>query len=172
MVLTSTVAVPVAALATDGTCCAPLSVTVVLKQPLTKATVAVVVVSGVAPLLLVLPSPLVGAVVALKVTVLPAVVATTGTSKVLLLPLLMAPLLTQVTLWPLVVQLQPLPPPKVTGALMPVGKVIVVVIGPLVGAVPWLATTTGRLLWTPTMRLGVGWPIVVVRSGAVVTLSR
>ncbi len=58
---------------------------------------------------------------------------------------------------------------KVSGAVVPVGKVSVVTIGPVAGAVPIFVIVTGILLDTPTVKGVVGCPIVVVKSGAATT---
>ena len=55
---------------------------------------------------------------------------------------------------------------KLAGALVPAGSVIVVVMVPVVGPLPLLVTVTGTLLATPATKLGEGWPMVVVKSGA------
>ena len=53
---------------------------------------------------------------------------------------------------------------KLAGALVPVGRVNVVVIGPVVGPLPVFVTVTGTLLGEPLTKFGAGWPMVVVRS--------
>ena len=83
---------------------------------------------------------------------------------VLLAPAAIGPGLTQVTICPLVVQVLPLLL-KEAGADTPVGKVTVVVIGPVVVAVPLLVTVTGRLLLMVACSAGAGWPIAVTKSG-------
>jgi hypothetical protein len=131
-----------------------------------KTTGAVI---GAAGLLPGLESPGV-VVVAVKVGVVPtaAGVGVIGTAKVLLVPAAIGPGLVQVTVPLVVVQVQPLLV-KVAGAVTPEGKGSDVLIGPVVGPVPMLVTVTGRLLVTPSLRTGVGWPSVVVKSGALVT---
>ena len=54
---------------------------------------------------------------------------------------------------------------NVTGALVPVGKVIVVVIIPVVGEVPIFVTVTGIMLGIPATNGVNGCPIVVTKSG-------
>ncbi len=81
---------------------------------------------------------------------------------------MIGPGFTHVTVWPLVVQVLP-PLLKLAGALVPVGNVNVVVIGPVVGPVPLFVTVTGTLLGWPSIRRGDGCPIVVVRSAAFTT---
>ena len=49
----------------------------------------------------------------------------------------------QFTIWPVVVQPQPLTLANVGGAVMPVGNVVTKVIGPLAVALPMLLTLTG-----------------------------
>jgi hypothetical protein len=122
-------------------------------------------VSGAAALLPELLSPGV-VVVALKTGEVPTVdgPGTTGTLMTLSLPAVIGPALTQVTVWPLVVQVLPFDE-KLAGAETPAGSVTVVVTGP-VEPEPVLATVTGNVLVTPSLRDGEGWPIVVVRSGA------
>ena len=51
---------------------------------------------------------------------------------------------------------------------MPVGKVIVVVIGPVAGAVPVFVKVTGMLLGLPATSGVVGCPIVVTMFGEAV----
>ena len=51
------------------------------------------------------------------------------------------------------------------GALVLVGRVMVVVMGPVVGPVPPLVTVMGTLLGLLATKAGAGWPMVVVRSG-------
>jgi hypothetical protein len=95
--------------------------------------------------------------------------AVTGMSMVvLLLPttLLKGPGLVHVTVWPLVVQVLPFVVKGPAGALVLAGNVIVVVIGPVAGAVPWLVTVTGTLLGEPATNEGEGCPITVTKSGA------
>ena len=45
---------------------------------------------------------------------------------------------------------------KLAGALVPVGKVMVVVIGPVVGKLPALVTVIGTLLAVPATKAGAG----------------
>ena len=125
----------------------------------------VLLVRGIAVLLVVLVSPATGAVVALNTGCVPTVLAlgVAGTLKPLLPLALIGPGLTQVTMLLLVVQTQPLLL-KLAGAVTPVGKVTVVVMGPRVGPLPLLVTVTGTLLACPTTKAGEGCPIVVVRS--------
>ena len=52
------------------------------------------------------------------------------------------------------------------GALVPVGKVIVVAITPVVGAEPIFVTVTGTVLGVPATNGVNGCPIVVTKSGA------
>lgn len=82
----------------------------------------------------------------------------------MLAPAAFGPGFTHVTVWPLVVQVLP-PLLKLAGALAPLGKLNVVVIGPVVGLVPAFVTVTGTLLAEPATNAGEGCPIVVVRSG-------
>jgi hypothetical protein len=58
---------------------------------------------------------------------------------------------------------------NVAGTVMPVGTVIVVVIGPVAGAEPTFVTVTGTLLVVPTTNGVEGCPIVVTKSGTPVT---
>jgi hypothetical protein len=127
-------------------------------------------VSGAAALLPVLLSPGV-VVVALKTGEVPTVdgPGTTGTLMTLSLPAVIGPALTQVTVWPLVVQVLPFDE-KLAGAETPAGNVTVVVTGPA-AAEPVLLTVTGKVLVTPSLREGVGWPIVVERSGAAAAVT-
>ena len=60
---------------------------------------------------------------------------------------------------------------KLAGALVPAGKLTVVVIGPLVGATPTLLTVTGKVLGTVACNAGCGLPMLVVRSGLVATVK-
>lgn len=53
---------------------------------------------------------------------------------------------------------------KLAGALVPLGNVNVVVIGPVVGPVPLFVTVTGTLLACPATNAGEGCPMAVVRS--------
>ena len=124
-------------------------------------------VMGVAALLLVAVSPGVPAVALNGPGVLPAVplLGVMGTCTVLLALGASGPALLQATVLPLVVQLQPLLL-KVAGAVTPLGKVMVMLIDPVVVAVPLLVTITGTALATPSIRRGAGWPMAVVRSGA------
>jgi hypothetical protein len=141
------------------------SVVVISGMPFTGA-----VVTGVAALLPVFTSLLTGLVVALMVGVVPMVAAlgVTGTLKLLDAPLLIGPELVQPTIVTVVLQLQPLLTND-AGAVKPVGKVMVVVIWPIDGADPMLLTVTGILLVAPAVRVGVGWPMAVVKSAAPTT---
>ena len=56
------------------------------------------------------------------------------------------------------------------GALVLVGRVMVVVIGPVVGPVPPLVTVMGTLLGLLATKTGAGWPMTVVRSGVAAAL--
>jgi len=85
-----------------------------------------------------------------------AAVDVSGMLNGLLWPALIGPGFTQVTVLPLVVQLQPLPGLKLAGVVTPAGIETVVVIGPVVGAVPWLVTVTGNWLVTPSFKTGEG----------------
>ena len=67
-----------------------------------------------------------------------------------------------------VVQFQ-LPLVNVVGTVTPVGIVMLVVIGPVVGAVPTLETVTGNVLGCPAIKAGLGDPIAVVKSGTPAT---
>lgn len=87
-----------------------------------------------------------------------------GTVKVVLAALASGPGLEQATLVPVVEQLKPLLV-NVAGAVTLAGIVSVVVIGPVVGALPMLLTPTGSELVCPATRAGLGWLIDVVRSG-------
>ena len=75
------------------------------------------------------------------------------------------PAVTQVTVWPLVVQVLPLLLYD-AGAVTPVGRVMVVTMEAVVAPVPLLVTVMGRLLGEPDTKAGAGWPMVVVRSGS------
>ena len=101
-------------------------------------------VMGVAALLAVFISPVTGVVVALNAGDVPDVEAfgVTGTLNVLLPPAMIGPAFVQVTEGVVVEHVHPLLV-KFVGAFIPVGKVIVVVIGPAAEAVPILATVTG-----------------------------
>ena len=122
--------------------------------------------NGVALLLVVFTSPVTGVVVALNVGVVPTIVAlgVTGTLNVLLPPAAIGPAFVQVTEGVLVAHVQPLLV-KLVGAVTPVGKVMVVVIGLVVAPVPIFATVIGKLLACPATKTGLGCPIVVVKSG-------
>lgn len=129
-----------------------------IKSGVAPAATAVVGVIGVATLLAVTVSPVVGVVPAEIAGLVPtmAAVGVTGTFTVLLPPFAIGPAVVQFTVWPVVAQLQPLLL-KVAGADMPVGKVIDVAIGlPVVAAVPMLATVIGTLLATPATNGVVG----------------
>jgi hypothetical protein len=129
---------------------------------------------GLAPLLPVLATGSLGAeVVALNCGLVPAdegngVTGTLMTDVFVGAVLLIGPGVEHVTVCPNVVQELPLLK-KLAGAVVPVGMVIVVVIGPVAGAVPTLVIVTGISLDCPTVRGVVGCPIVVTKSGAVVT---
>ena len=102
---------------------------------------------GVAALLAVFVSPVTGVVVALNTGDVPEVEAfgVTGTLNVLLPPAAIELGFVHVTEGVVVEHVHPLLV-KFVGAFIPVGKVIVVVIGPVAEAVPILATVTGILL--------------------------
>ena len=75
---------------------------------------------------------------------------------VLLAPAAIGPKFTQVTTKPLLVQVFPLLL-KLAGALkFAFGRVIVVVIGPVVGPVPPFVTVMGKLLGLAATKLGAG----------------
>ena len=125
---------------------------------------------GVAALFPVTISPGVVGVAVNGVGDVPTVLAAgvTGTLITLVLlgaTLLIEPGLVQVTVCPTVVQVLLLLV-NVAGALIPVGKVIVVVIMPVVGEVPIFVTVTGTILGVPTTNGVNGCPIVVTKSGA------
>ena len=130
---------------------------VVVKSATGKAETGVLAVIGEAALLLVTVSPGVVVVPLNGPGCVPTVLAfgVTGTWIVLLPPAAIGPGLIQVTVWPLVVQLLPLLL-KLAGALVLAGSVIVVVIGPVVGALPLLVTVIGTLLGRPATKLGEG----------------
>jgi hypothetical protein len=92
-------------------------------------------------------SPVTGVVVPLKTGFVPTIDAfgVMGTLNKLLPPAAIGPGLVQVTVGEAVEHVQPLLV-KLTGAVTPVGNVIVVVIMPGAGAVPILATVIGKLL--------------------------
>ena len=102
---------------------------------------------GAAALLPVFVSPVTGVVVALNVGDVPEVEAfgVTGTLNVELPPATIGPELVQDTEGVVVEHVQPLFV-KFAGAVTPVGKVIVVVIGPEAEPVPIFATVIGKLL--------------------------
>jgi hypothetical protein len=109
----------------------------------------------------------------LKVGVVPATEAEGVTGTLIVMALLGAVLLNgpgvlQVTVCPEVVQLLP-PLVKVAGADVPVGNVMVVVIGPVAGPDPTFVVVIGILLTCPTVSGVAGWPIVVVKSGTPAT---
>lgn len=112
---------------------------------------------GVAALLLVFVSPDTGDVVALNTGDVPEVEAfgVTGTLKVLLEFCAIEVEFVHVTEGVVVAHVQPLLT-KLAGAETSVGKVIVVVMMPVVEAVPILATVTGILLACPTVKGVVG----------------
>lgn len=56
---------------------------------------------------------------------------------------------------------------KVAGAVILAGMLRVKLTSPDVGAVPILLRLTGRLLVSPTTRFGLGWPMAIIRSGAI-----
>ena len=130
------------------------------------AATGVLGVMGVAALLAVLASPGAGAVVALNTGCVPMVLllGVAGTVKPLLTVGLIGPGVVQVTVWLAVLHVQPLLL-NVAGALTPLGKVTVVVSGPVAAPGPLFVTVTGTLLGWPAAKLGAGWPMVVVRSG-------
>jgi hypothetical protein len=111
-----------------------------------------------------------GVVVAVNGCVPPAVLAlgVTGTLIKLLVPLLIGPGLIHVITELVLVQAQPLLLND-AGDVTPLGNVIVVVIGPVVGPVPTLATVTGNVPAWPATSAGLGVPMVVVRSGTPAT---
>lgn len=122
------------------------------------ATTATLGVMLVGLLLAVLVSPAVGKTVPLNGPgVVPTVLALAVTGTwIALLPLAgMGVLLTQVTIWPAVVQFH-VPLVKLAGALVPAGRVMVVVTGPVVGRVPTLVTVMGTLLAVPATKAGAG----------------
>ena len=102
---------------------------------------------GAAALFPVFVSPVTGVVVALNTGDVPEVEAfgVTGTLKVLLPPAAIGPAFVQITEGVVVEHVQPLFV-NVAGAVTPVGKVIVVVIGPIAGPVPTFATVIGKSL--------------------------
>ena len=67
---------------------------------------------------------------------------------------------------PLVVQVLPLLVNDAGALKFAFGSVIVVVIGTVVGPVPLFVTVIGTLLGEPATKLGEGWPMTVVKSGA------
>lgn len=116
-----------------------------------------VVAVGVAVLLLVFVSPVTGFVLALNTGFVPTIDAfgVTGTKKVLSLPAAIGPKLVHVTEGAVVEHVQPLLV-KVAGAVTPVGNVIVVVMMPGAAPVPIFLTVMGKLLVTPTCKVGDG----------------
>jgi hypothetical protein len=144
---------------------AGLGVPIVVVRSGTPAT-AVVVVSAVAALLLVLVSPTICAVLALKVGVVPTIEAfgVIGTLNVMLKLVAKPTAEVQATVWPVVIQFQPLFEND-AGAETPIGNDMVVKIGPGASPVPMLATVTGKLLATPATNTGLGCPSAVVMSG-------
>ena len=122
--------------------------------------------TGGAVLLGITVSPETGVVIAVNCGVVPiaATGGVTGTLKVVLLPLLIGPGFTHVTFCPVVEQFQPLLVNGADGGVIPAGTGIVVVIVPVAGPVPILATVTGILAVTPAVKGGIG-PMAVVKSG-------
>ena len=97
-------------------------------------------------------------VVPVNTGVVPTVVlfGVTGTWIVVPPPGAIGPGFTHVTVWPVVVQVFP-PLLKPAGAVTPVGRPNVVVIGPVVGpAVIGFVTVTGTLLGAPACNAGDG----------------
>ena len=106
---------------------------------------------------------------AVRIGVVPTAVGpgVIGIESGLLAPGLIGPGLVQVTALAVLVQVQPgagLKGPA--GAVMPVGRGTVTVIGPL-GAPPTFVTVTGTLLVMPSLKLGEGWPMLIVKSDLV-----
>jgi hypothetical protein len=126
---------------------------------------------GLAALLVVTTSPLAGLVVALNSGDVPTVEAfgVTGILNVLLAAVLIGLLVLQTTALPAAelvrLQLQPFDTNDV-GVVTPNGNATVVVTIPLVAAVPMLDTVTGISLGTLATNGVLGWPILVVKSGA------
>jgi hypothetical protein len=112
-------------------------------------------------------SPLTGVVFTLIEGIVPTELldGVTGTLNTLFVPFVIGFGLVQVTTCKLIVQLQPLLVNGADGGVIPLGMVIVVVIGPLAGAVPILLTVTGIFEVIPAVNVGIG-PTAVIKSGA------
>jgi hypothetical protein len=120
------------------------------------------------PLFEVVVSPLTGVVFTVNVGNVPTEVllGVIGTLKILFAPLVIELGLVHVTTCKLIVQLQPLLVNGADGGAIPLGIVIVVVIGPLAGAFPILLTVTGMFEVVPAVKAGIA-PTIVTMSGAV-----
>ena len=154
--------------ATNGVAGCP-TLTAISGVPLT----AIVGVIGVAVLSAVEVSPATGVVIAVNgVGEVPTVLGegVTGIVKTAVFDgavLLIGPGVEQVTVCPLVLHVEPFVVND-AGALVPTGKPIVVIIGPVAGDVPAFVNVTGTLLGLPATKGVAGCPIVVTIFGEAV----